>query len=287
MDAEDGSQDGCIFWTDERGVRWCKDVSGFYGGVPGSLFYVCIAPPASLEEGGGGQGSEEEVWVAYDADLLKGGVGDGGGPELGEFTFAARGGSGYRHEEGEEVREGGGDGAIYWRDEQGLLWCRDRLGVYGGGEGEEYYSWDGGSVWYGQGEAWVEFSEDALEFLAATSARKQRAKTVARSVSFKRDPSGADGLFPVRPLSAGGCNSENGSRVSRTGLSWENERGVMDPRPRDEGGEARYRALYGAGAAGVEAVARVRAEEARLNMAFDRCLAAAAAPLWPEMPLRL
>eukprot|EP00961_Rhodomonas_salina_P283716 3834519-Rhodomonas_salina.4 len=28
---EDGSTDGCIYWTDEDGSRWCKDVLGSYG----------------------------------------------------------------------------------------------------------------------------------------------------------------------------------------------------------------------------------------------------------------
>ena len=45
MDAEDGSRDGCIFWTDERGVRWWeantdKSVGSEGGGLSSYIFGV-------------------------------------------------------------------------------------------------------------------------------------------------------------------------------------------------------------------------------------------------------
>ena len=168
-EGEDGIVDGCIFWTDERGVRWCKDVHDFYGGGAGSLWYVSMVAPC---EGPGG-GSADEVWLPYDANSVVPGF-IGQDSALGPFTVASRGGGGYRHDDGERQFIDGADDAIYWRDESGVLWCRDRYGVYGGGKGAEYYSTDGGDVWYGDGEEWVEFSKDALEFMSSTTARKMR-----------------------------------------------------------------------------------------------------------------
>ena len=64
---------------------------------------------------------------------------------------------------------------------------------------------------------------------------------------------------------------------------WQNERGVLKGHTSVKVDDARYCELYG----GQQAAARVRAEEARLNAAFDRALRLAPAPLWPELPIRL
>jgi len=296
--AEDGSEDGCIFWTDEQGVRWCKDVHNFYGGGLGSLSFVARGDPA---EGSGGSGAAD-VWVAYDANATQTAAGDQGGA-WGLFTFAARDGAGYRHDDGVGHCRGGIDEAIYWCDDEGTRWCRDRYGFYGGGEGAEYYSLDGGNVWYGDGEEWVEFSSDALEFMRTTMARKLRAKATARSTYPYRLSSEFPAAstfappFRMQPLSSktgggmaarsGGVGEEGaGDGQDHVGKSWENERGVL----REAGKSAKdveYETLYGGGKDGAGRAAKVKAEEARVNALFDRSLRAAPTPLWPEMPLRL
>jgi len=301
--AEDGAEDGCIFWTDERSIRWSKDVEGFYGGAAGSLSYVSRVTSADeygvFDEGGEG----EEAWVAYDATSVGGvGVEEEGGA-WGEYTFAARGGAGYRQADGKGVSDGGGDGAIYWRDEEGTVWCRDRYGVYGGGRGAEYHSVDGGSVWYGEGESWVEFTGDALEFIGATSVRKLRANSsrstystytshstsssayVVPTSSFKSRPPPAEQDGSSSAVDCGGVDDEEGGRGNGSHV-WENERGVLQV-PGSSSEDARYVELYGGGEAGGTAAERVKAEEARLNASFDRALRSAPAPMWPQMPLRL
>jgi len=299
---EDGAEDGCIFWTDAEGIRWSKDVNGFYGGTAGSLSYVSfVACPDEYEAGGAGV---EEVWVSYDTTS----AGAAGAAEDwgmgGKYTFAARGGAGYRHEDELEVG-GGGDGAIYWRDEEGTAWCRDRRGVYGGGQGAEYHSIDGGSVWYGKGESWVEFTGDALEFIGTTTVRKLQAKS-SRSTYSKYSSSSAYSVSssfkpPPFPLAAGSSGvvgverkvgpklddgaGEEGARDDGSQHVWENERGVLQA-PCNNAEDARYVELYGGCKAGMAAAERVKAEEARLNAAFDRAIRSASAPMWPQMPLR-
>jgi len=293
--AEDGSQDGCIFWTDEQGVRWCKDVHNFYGGGMGSLSFVARGDSAEGSEGSGA----DDVWVAYDANATQTTSGDQGGA-WGLFTFAARGGAGYCHDDGGGQCRGGIDQAVYWCDDEGTRWCRDRYGVYGGGEGAEYYSLDGGNVWYGDGEEWVEFSSDALEFMSTTMARKLRAKAARSTYPYRlselptastfsppfqlqRLPSKAGGGVAAR---SGGGDEGAGDGQQHVGRSWENERGVL----REAGNSAKdveYLALYGGGKDGAGLAGKVKAEEARVNALFDRSLRAAPTPFWPEMPLRL
>ena len=318
MVPEDGSEDGCIFWTDESGIRWCKDVTGVYGASPGSLWYVSQVP-STCSGDEWKAGDVEEVWVSYYADSCGGnaleGVGQGfegeQGKGWGRYSLVARGGGGYRCDDVVGVCSDDGDGAIYWRDEGGTLWCRDRYGVHGGGQGAEYFSPDGGSVWYGEGEGWVEFSEDALEYLGTTMARKVRAKAAQRAQQAKsysssfftnaththkqRAPyTGAVGDSDSAERGAGQGESDGGqAKVKVDGADtcapgsapadWQNERGVLKGHTSVKVDDARYCELYG----GQQAAARVRAEEARLNAAFDRALRLAPAPLWPELPIRL
>jgi len=302
--------DGCIFWTDEAGVRWCKDVNGYYDCAPGSLSYVSLArSSSSVHAGAEGADSDagggEQVWVLYDAETsaaagLPGSRGEDGRGWAG-FTFRARGGGGYRREDGGGESGSGGDGALYWRDGEGMWWCRDRYGVYGGGAGAEYYSEDGGSVWFGEGDGWVQVSEEALEFVSATSARKLRAKALSRSTyalthslaksHVSQAPAGTAGAG-AGPVKEELLQSADGKGMQP---SWENDRQVLLGGAAAAGGagagcsssdEAVYQTLYGS----EEAIARVRAEEARLNAALDRALKAHGGmppPLWPELPLRL
>jgi hypothetical protein len=182
-----------------------------------------------------------------------------------------------------------------------MWWCRDRYGVYGGGAGAEYYSEDGGSVWFGEGDGWVQVSEEALEFVSATSARKLRAKALSRSTyalthslaksHVSQAPAGTAGAG-AGPVKEELLQSADGKGMQP---SWENDRQVLLGGAAAAGGagagcsssdEAVYQTLYGS----EEAIARVRAEEARLNAALDRALKAHGGmppPLWPELPLRL
>ena len=198
-----------------------------------------------------------------------------------------------------------GDGALYWRDEEGTLWCRDRYGVYGRDVGAEYYSVDGGSVWFGDGDGWVQVSEEALEFVGVTSARKLRAKALSRATNAR-----THFLAQSYASHASACTAGAGAGQVKEALesadgwacqpSWDNDRqvllqskarGVVAAGAEAGGGggsgdEAVYQTLYGS----QEAIARVRAEEARLNAALDRALQAGGGkppPLWPELPLRL
>lgn len=305
LEGEDGIVDGCIFWADEHGIRWCKDVHDFYGGGAGSLWYVSMVAP---REGPGG-GSADEVWLRYDANsVVPGFIGqedDAFGPKC--FTVASRGGGGYRRDDGERQSFDGADGALYWRDESGVLWCRDRYGVYAGGKEADYYSTDGGDVWYGDGEEWVEFSKDALEFMSNTTARKMREKMTSRSTysrpsAFLAPPSSARGALPLSKLPPGveqvaqgdaGDEKADEGRHEEDCKLWENERSVLRNAGRTGGGggarateDTKYAAMYGSGD-GASHAARVEAEEARVNALFDRSLRCAPAPFWPELPLRL
>ena len=234
--------DGCIFWTDEAGVRWCKDVNGYYDCAPGSLSYVSLARSSSslhadAEGADADAGGGEQVWVLYDAETsgaagLPGSQGEDG-RGWGEFTFRARGGGGYQHEDGGGKSGSGGDGALYWRDGEGMWWCRDRYGVYGGGAGAEYYSEDGGSVWFGDGDSWVQVSEEALEFVSVTSARKLRAKALSRS-TYSRTYSlakshASQGPAGTAGAGAGPVNEQVLQSEDCKGMqpSWENERQVL------------------------------------------------------------
>lgn len=298
---EDGSVDGCIFWTDENGIRWCKDVYNFYGGGAGSLWYVSME--ASTESPAfNGDSSDDvyvdggEVWSYYHANSA---VFEDGARS---FSFTARGGGGYRHGDGLRQSFDGADHAIYWCDEAGMLWCRDRYGVYGGGQGAEYYSVDGGGVWYGDGEEWVEFSEDALEFIRCTTARKLRGKTTRRDAHMRRAGWSSSSTLRLQSSCRGGIASgaqndggdgkADGGRLAEDDEPWENQRSVL----RKAGGaggtgeqgakKADYADMYGGGE-GAAQIASVKAEEARVNAAFDRSLRSAPAPFWPELPLRL
>ena len=138
--------------------------------------------------------------------------------------------------------------------------------------------------------------------------RAKAAKAASRSLYAKRSTystsAGPHATLKLRPKHepntlVGGCGfsdgdeqSEAGGRIEGDGVEgkgreWENERGVLNAMRHESREQLRYRQLYGEGEAGAGLAARVRAEEARLNAAFDAALSVAPAPLWPEMPLRL
>jgi len=72
---EDGSRDGCIFWTDEGGTRWCKDVEGSYGApgtvsaVRGEEWHVIYVPPQLGPTADGCIYWEDEQGIAWCRDV--------------------------------------------------------------------------------------------------------------------------------------------------------------------------------------------------------------------------